>query len=392
MQDWKNISKVSPEKVIEIMMTSPLGLSEEEAIIRRKKDGENIISELKKRNIILVFLSNFIHLMAVLLWIAGTIAIFAGMPQLGIAVYLVNLINGSFSFWQEYRAGKATEALKDLLPSYSLVVRDGITKKILSKNLVRGDIILLEEGDKISADARIIESNDLQVNQSTLTGESNNIRKTKDAINKEDINKSDVPNFVFAGTTVSEGNAKAIVLEIGMKTEFGKIAGLTQFIKEETSPLQKELNRLTKQISIIAIGFGIFFFVAGVLFVKEPIAEAFIFALGMIVAFIPEGLLPTVTLSLAKAVQRMSKRNALVKKLSSVETLGSTTVICTDKTGTLTQNEMTVISFWVDTKEYEVTGVGYSEEGSILYEKKEINVLDNSDLHRLIKGMALCNN
>jgi len=350
MQDWKNISKVSPEKVIEIMMTSPLGLSEEEAIIRRKKDGENIISELKKRNIILVFLSNFIHLMAVLLWIAGTIAIFAGMPQLGIAVYLVNLINGSFSFWQEYRAGKATEALKDLLPSYSLVVRDGITKKILSKNLVRGDIILLEEGDKISADARIIESNDLQVNQSTLTGESNNIRKTKDAINKEDINKSDVPNFVFAGTTVSEGNAKAIVLEIGMKTEFGKIAGLTQFIKEETSPLQKELNRLTKQISIIAIGFGIFFFVAGVLFVKEPIAEAFIFALGMIVAFIPEGLLPTVTLSLAKAVQRMSKRNALVKKLSSVETLGSTTVICTDKTGTLTQNEMTVISFWVDTK------------------------------------------
>ncbi len=151
-----------------------------------------------------------------------------------------------------------------------------------------------------------------------------------------------------------------------MRTEFGKIAGLTQNMKEVQSPLQKELNRLTKQISVIAISFGVFFFVAALLLVKEPMASSFIFALGMIVAFIPEGLLPTVTLSLAMAVQRMSKRNALVKKLSSVEALGSTTVICTDKTGTLTQNEMTVNHLWLADREYEVTGVGYSPKGEIM--------------------------
>lgn len=183
---------------------------------------------------------------------------------------------------------------------------------------------------------------------------------------KDDLTKAETPNLIFAGTNVAEGNGKAVVMEIGMRTEFGKIAGLTQNMKEVQSPLQKELNRLTKQISVIAISFGVFFFAAALLLVKEPMASSFIFALGMVVAFIPEGLLPTVTLSLAMAVQRMSKRNALVKKLSSVETLGSTTVICTDKTGTLTQNEMTVNHLWLADQEYEVTGVGYSPKGEII--------------------------
>jgi magnesium-transporting ATPase (P-type) len=314
------------------------------------------------------------------------------MPQLAVAIWLVNIINGFFSFWQEHRASKATEALKSMLPSYARVIRDGEEQKILVEDLVIGDIILLAEGDKISADARLVESSDLQVNQSTLTGESNPVRKMKDAVLRDDLTRAETPNLIFAGTSVSEGNGKAVVIAIGMGTEFGKIANLTQSMVEVPSPLQKELDRLTKQISIIAIAFGVFFFAAALFFVHESFAFSFIFALGMIVAFIPEGLLPTVTLALAMAVQRMSKRNALVKKLSSVETLGSTTVICTDKTGTLTQNEMTVNHLWLAEKEFEVTGVGYGPEGEILHGSKKVTAKEDDDIRLLLTAAALCSN
>lgn len=386
------IHTLPAEKVYAAFGTRPGGLTQEEAEQKQKEQGKNVIEEKKRKSPLLVFLANFTHLMAILLWVGGTVAFFADMPQLGVAVWLVNIINGVFSFLQENRASKATEALKNMLPSYTRVIRDGEEQKIQSENLVAGDIILLEEGDKISADARLIETSDLQVNQSTLTGESNPVRKTKDAVLREDITKAEIANLVFAGTSVSEGNGKAIITDIGMHTEFGKIASLTQNMKEEKSPLQKEMDRLTKQISIIAITLGIIFFLASIFLVKEPIAPSFIFALGMVVAFIPEGLLPTVTLSLSKAVQRMSKRNALVKKLSSVEALGSTTVICTDKTGTLTQNEMTVNHLWLAAKEYVVSGVGYGPEGDILDENKKVMAKDNEDMKLLLTAAALCSN
>jgi potassium/sodium efflux P-type ATPase len=388
----ENIARLPADQVYAALGSNVRGLNQSQVEERQKKLGKNLIEEKKKKSVILIFLGNFIHLMAILLWIGGAVAFLAGMPQLGVAVWLVNVINGVFSFWQEHRAGKATDALRNMLPSYARVIRDGEEQKILAEDLIIGDIILLEEGDKISADARLIESSDLQVDQSTLTGESNPVRKIKDAVLKDDLTKAETPNLIFAGTNVSEGNGKAVIMEIGMRTEFGKIAGLTQNMKEVQSPLQKELNRLTKQISVIAISFGVFFFVAALLLVKEPMASAFIFALGMIVAFIPEGLLPTVTLSLAMAVQRMSKRNALVKKLSSVETLGSTTVICTDKTGTLTQNEMTVNHLWLADREYEVTGVGYSPKGEIITGGKKVKASDNEDMRLLLTGAALCSN
>jgi potassium/sodium efflux P-type ATPase len=388
----ESIYKFPVTQVLEILKTGPQGLTQAQAEELQKKYGRNVLEEKKKKSVILIFLGNFIHLMAILLWVGGAVALFGGIPQLAVAVWLVNVINGVFSFWQEYRAGKATEALKNMLPSYVRVIRDGEEQKILAEDLVIGDIMLLTEGDKISADARLIEVSDLRVDQSTLTGESNPVRKIKDAVLKEDLTRAEIPNLIFAGTNISEGNAKAVVIETGMRTEFGKIANLTQTMEKEESPLQKELNRLTKQVSVIAISFGVFFFTAAVLFVKEPIAAAFIFALGMIVAFIPEGLLPTVTLSLAMAVQRMSKRHALVKKLSSVETLGSTTVICTDKTGTLTQNEMTVSNLWTPQKEYEVTGVGYSAKGNIVYNGKTVAAEEDADMKLLLTAAALCSN
>lgn len=387
-----DISKLQAEEVYKALGSSASGLTSEQAVEYQKKQGKNLIEEKRKKSVILIFLGNFTHLMAILLWIGGAVAFFAGMPQLAVAIWLVNVINGVFSFMQEHRAGKATEALKNMLPSYARVIRDGEEQKILAEDLVIGDIILLEEGDKISADARLLVCSDLQVNQSTLTGESNPVRKISEPIFRDDLTKAETPNLIFAGTNVSEGNGKAIVTEIGMKTEFGKIANLTQSMEADESPLQKELDRLTKQISVIAISFGIFFFVAAIFFVKEKVAASFIFALGMIVAFIPEGLLPTVTLALAMAVQRMSKRNALVKKLSSVETLGSTSVICTDKTGTLTQNEMTVSHLWLAEKEFQVTGVGYEPKGEVLEDKKKITADKNEDIRLLLSAAALCSN
>lgn len=387
-----NIRRTTADAALALLGTGPGGLSDGEAAERQQSYGKNLIESARKRSPVLAFLSNFTHLMAILLWVAGAIAFVAGLPELGCAVWLVNIINGVFSFWQEHRASQATEALKKMLPAYANVIRGGQEQKVLAEDLVPGDIMLLAEGDRISADARVIASSDLQVNQSTLNGESNPSRKTSDAVPEEGLSPAEIPNLVFAGTSVSEGNGRAVVLRIGMATEFGKIANLTQNMEEVRSPLQRDLDRLTKQVTVFAMCMGLAFFSLSLFVVHEPFAQSFIFALGMVVAFIPEGLLPTVTLSLAMAVQRMSRRNALVKKLDSVEALGSTSVICTDKTGTLTQNEMTVNHLWTASREYEVTGVGYAPEGRIESEGAAYRAVDDPDLELLLEGGLLCGN
>ncbi|WP_085832212.1 cation-translocating P-type ATPase [Clostridium merdae] len=387
----RKIRQLPVAEVFGALETTQQGISSEQAQERLKKYGKNTLQEKKGQPLIFKFLSNFTHLMAVLLWFAGIVAFIAGMPELAIAVWMVNVINGLFSFWQEFRAGKATEALKKLLPDYVRVLRGGEEVRLLAEDLVPGDIMLLSEGDMISADARLVEDNDLRVNQSTLTGESNPVHKGRDQVLRTDISTAESPNLVFAGTTVSSGTGKAIVCTTGMDTEFGRIAGLTQSLKDESSPLQKEMGNLTKKVSAIAVSIGILFFLLAIFLAKSQVVAAFIFALGMMVAFIPEGLLPTVTLSLAMGVQRMAKRNALIKRLSAVETLGCTTVICTDKTGTLTQNEMTVSNIWLDGRNLEVTGVGYNAEGGqILEENGSPADKDNSHLSQLLTGAGLC--
>jgi calcium-translocating P-type ATPase len=385
--------RLQKEELFSALHTAETGLKKDQVSKLQEEFGENKIKEAQGESTIIKFLKNFISLMAILLWVGGAIAFFfTDTPQLGIAIWLVNVVNGLFSFFQENKASKATEALKKMLPFYARVIRDGSEQKILSEELVPGDVILIEEGDRISADARLISTTDLQVNQSALTGESNPVRKNAQIITATDLSQFELKNMAFTGTTVSSGNGKAVVTKIGMDTEFGKIAGLTQTMVEDKSPLQKELDKLTKQVSIIAVSIGMFFLIAAVLFVKQPIPQAFVFSLGMIVAFIPEGLLPTVTLSLAMGVQRMAKEHALVKKLSSVETLGSTTVICSDKTGTLTQNEMTVNHLWLPDKEVEVTGLGYAPTGDLLVNKEKIAVSDTSDTYLLLAAATLCSN
>ncbi len=378
------------------------GLSKEEVLSRQKQFGPNLLQAEKKTPLIVKLLANFTHLMAILLWVGGAVALVARMPELAVAVWLVNVINGIFSFWQEFRAEKASEELRKLLPTYARVLREGKEEKVLAEDLVPGDVVLFSEGEKISADCRLVEQAAFRVDQSTLTGESRPVGKSAEISTLSEISMTEQPNLVFAGTSVAAGTAKGIVYGTGMETEFGKIAHLTQTMKEELSPLQIEMKSITKTVSIIAVLVGIVFFILAILIARIDLFEGFIFGLGMIVAFVPEGLLPTVTLALAMGTQRMAKRQALVKKLSAVETLGCTTVICTDKTGTLTQNEMTVRRLWIPRiKEektgylngsIEVNGIGYNPTGSFAWKDAPDSTVSQTEMQYLLKAILLCNN
>jgi P-type Ca2+ transporter type 2C len=255
--------------------------------------------------------------------------------------------------------------------------------------------MLLSEGDHISADGRLLESAELQVDQSTLTGESRPVRRSAGAVQQNGLTKAELPNLVFAGTSVVAGTGRAVAFATAMNTEFGQIARLTQSVGNELSPLQKEIAVVTKVVTVIAVAVGLLFFGLAVWLARMPLAEGFIFGLGMIVAFVPEGLLPTVTLALALGVQRMARRHALIKRLSAVETLGCTSVICTDKTGTLTQNEMTVREVWAGRRSFKVSGVGYAPEGEVVAwsgERTHSQEIVPESLRACLSAAALCNN
>lgn len=304
-------AKISSEDSLAKIDSSKSGLTDQEAQKRMEKYGKNVIATTQRQSMLKTFLTNFTSMMAILLWIAGFIALLTGTPELGIAIWLVNIINGVFSFWQQYRAQQATSALQKLLPSYVKVVRNGQSNKILASELVPGDIVTLNSGDNIPADGRLLTADSLEVNQSSLTGESTTVNKEIDIQTEEALKRAGKyaeANLVYEGTSVVNGSGVFVVLATGMATEFGQIASLTTSVTDVKSPLQKELDILTRQLSMIAIVIGILFFIAAVFFVGYPWAKAFIFALGMVVAFIPEGLLPTVTLSLAMAGSKNGKK------------------------------------------------------------------------------------
>ncbi len=386
-----DIYKPSPEEVYSELSTSLDGLSENEIQIRLKKYGPNQIEEVKKTPLIFKFLENFYNILALLLWAASILAFISGTPQLGFAIIGVIIINALFSFWQEYQAEKATEALKKILPSTAKVIREGKEREILAADLVPGDLIVLEEGDNISADSRLVEAFQFKVDNSTLTGESRPIRKTPEGMGGEGHSFVEMHNLIFAGTSVTSGSGKAVAFATGRNTEFSKIASLTQTVKEVPSPLQKEINKLARLIAFIAILMGISLFGVNIFVLNLPLTIAFLFAIGLTVANVPEGLLPTVTLALAAAARKMVSQNALIKRLSSVETLGSTTIICTDKTGTLTKNEMTVRKIWIPNELIEVTGAGYKPEGKFLHNGKEISYDEMKELKLLMRTSSFCN-
>ncbi|MHB1464320.1 MAG: cation-translocating P-type ATPase [Thermoleophilia bacterium] len=386
------LCQLTNDELIGELDTHASGLTPAEAAARLSRYGPNEIKEAKKTPMLLRLAANFYHTFALLLWAAGILAFVAGMPELGWAIIAVIVINALFSFWQEYQAEKAVEALKRILPARARVIRSGEVTEVLAQELVPGDVMVLQEGDNISADARLLEESELRVNAATLTGESEPVRKMARPVSGEGLTASEIPNLVLAGTSVAFGTGKAVIFSTGMQTEFGKIAALTQTVKPELSPLQKEVNRVALLIAGVALVMGAALFGVAALFTPLSLGTAAIFAIGMLVANVPEGLLPTVTLSLAMAVKRMVRRHALVKRLSGVETLGSTTIICTDKTGTLTQNEMTVRSLWANGRLIDVGGAGYEPVGSLSEDTHPLEQKVSRRLEPLVEIASLCNN
>ncbi len=338
------IHHLTVEDAIRSLNSRPEGLPAQEAARRLKEFGPNRVERVKKAPLALRFLREFTHFFALILWLAAALAFVAefsdpgkGMAMLGWAILGVILINGIFSFWQEYRAEKALAALENLLPHQVMALRSGTIEQIPAVELVPGDILVLQAGDDIPADCRLVEAFGVRVNNATVTGESLPKARNTEPCKEEDLLLA--RNVLLAGTSLVSGEARAVVFATGMHTEFGKIAHLTQTAREAPSPLQREIARVSRLVAALASLLGAIFFLIGQA-IGLPFWESLIFAIGIIVANVPEGLLPTVTLALAMATQRMARRNALVRHLPAVETLGSATVICTDKTGTLTQNRM----------------------------------------------------
>jgi len=376
------------------------GLSTAEARSRLEHYGRNVLQRVRREPWYLKLVRNLFSFFAILLWIAALLCFIPGvdLPQLGIAILTVILINGLFAFLQEYKSDRALEMLQRLMAQKCRAIRDGTLSEIDASELVPGDLIVLEEGDLVPADARLLEAFEVEVDNSSLTGESTAARRYKSdqpVLISGKFLWIELPNIVFAGTSLLRGRARAVVFGTGMNTEVGKIANLAQEIQSEPSPLQKQLRGTVYAVAALAGSLGLIFLFLGWLVGGLTFLEAFVFFIGLFVANVPEGLLPTVTLSLAMGVQRMAKRHALVKSLPSVETLGCTTVICCDKTGTLTQNLMMATEIAVAGKRVEVGGVGYRPQGEFSQNGRALSldaISQWSTLRRLLDCAFICNN
>jgi potassium/sodium efflux P-type ATPase len=410
------------DEVYRYLNTSAQGLTGSEAQQRLARFGPNELSEPPGRPLVLRLVDQLTHFMALLLWVAGVLAFISHTAALGWAIWAVILINGLFSFWQEYQAERALAALKHMLPVQVQVKREGELITLPARELVLGDVMVLEEGDRISADARLVAGAELMMDVSVLTGESLPVARNPHPVSprrmaairneqtvlshgetplQERVTPMEVPNLLLAGSSVAAGRGVAVVYATGAQTEFGHVAHLTTVVKREPSTLEVQVAQIVRLITAIAVTMGLTVFLLSYWLIGLELQESFIFGIGIIVANVPEGLLPTVTLSLALGVQHMAQRKALVRRLSSVEALSATTVICTDKTGTLTKNEMTVKTLWLpglpgqgddpdQSPVVEVTGVGYDPTtGAVCFPDSEPL---QHQVQLLLAGLALCSN
>ncbi len=340
-----SITSLSSSEVHTALRTRGGGLEESEVCERLRELGPNVLHEASAFSWPASLLRQFLNFFTVLLNVSAVICFVAhvlrpgeGMNVLGFALFGVSALNALFSFVQEYRAERAMEALRKFLPQRATVRRNGREQTALAEELVPGDVLILAEGDRIPADARIVEAHFLLVNNAALTGESRPVALRADPF---DGRLSEAVNVALAGCQVLRGNGEAVVFATGSRTEFGKISVLSGDTSRTISPLQQETNQMVRVLTRIAVAMGAVFFVYGLL-TGRPLIVNLIFMMGIIVANVPEGLLPTFTLSLAMGSLRMARRNVLVKGLNAVEAIGAVHVICTDKTGTLTQNRLSI--------------------------------------------------
>lgn len=368
-----------------------IGLTEEEATRRLEKHGPNALLEKKSESPLKLLLNQFKDFMVLVLLGAVVISGLLGEMLDALTIIAIIIINGVLGFYQEYRAERSLRALKELSAPSAKVIRAGTHQTVPASSLVPGDVVIMESGDRVPADLRFITCNQIAIDESALTGESVVVVKSSAVIAEESPPLGDRKNCGYLGTMITRGTATGIVTMTGMNTEMGKIADLIQQTEEADTPLQHRLEQLGKILIIVSIILTVVVVVAGILH-GQPLYDMFLAGVSLAVAAIPEGLPAIVTIALALGVQRMIKRRAIVRKLPSVETLGCASVICSDKTGTLTQNKMTVTKIWVAGREVEVTGEGYEPVGGLKEAGQWIEVKGDAPLRRLTQIATLCNN
>lgn len=378
--------------------SGPDGLTQKHAAQHLRTHGLNIISTKKHQYRILEFLKEFLDLMVVILILASAIAYALGETTDAIVIFVVVIINALISFIQKYQADKAIEALKQLTSPHARILREGKIIDIDAALVVPGDVLILSAGDRVPADARIMEATQFECDESILTGESAPIQKQSIALKGKFLPKIEHTNSVFLGTVVTHGFAKAVVFATGTKTELGKIANLTLSTKQDSSPLQKELKKIGLFTAILTGVLSILLFAIGYFYQGKAIIDNILFTVSVAVAAVPEGLPATITIALALGVKRLARKKAIVKQLSSVETLGSTTVILSDKTGTITKNEMTIKELFFNNLEAEIKGVGYVPKGSVAIKtasgtgivigSDDPSIVDEQDREKDLKTLA----
>lgn len=375
--------------VIADLNSSLSGLSGSEARKRHHAYGPNQLASKKKITAVVIFFRQFLNPLVYILVAAATVKAVVKGPLDALTIVAVLLFMAVVGFIQEFRAGKAMDALLQLAAPKAKVRRDGKLEVIPAQEIVPGDIIILEAGDKVPADGRLVESVNLKINESSLTGESLPVGKNTVVIDK-DVSLGERKNMVFTGTAVISGRGQAVITATGMGTEIGKIASAVQGIKEEKTSLQQSIDKLGVSLIWIVLGVCGALVLLG-LWKNMPWVDVFMLAVAAAVAAIPEGLPAVVTVVLAVGMQRMARHNAIVRKLIAVETLGSTTVICSDKTGTLTLNQMTVKEIFIDRKSIEVGGQGYAPEGAFLLDGQPFDAKRSSGLEMCLRAGLLCN-
>ncbi|HLS52569.1 MAG TPA: HAD-IC family P-type ATPase, partial [Tissierellaceae bacterium] len=366
------------------------GLAQNEVELRLNKYGLNELKEEKRTTFASKLISQFSDFLVLILIGAAIISMAVGELKDAIVILAIVIVNAFLGIYQEGKAEKALDALKKMASSNAKVIRDGKAVVIPANTLVPGDIVLLDAGDIIPADLRLIESSNLKIEEASLTGESVPIEKRANEVYKEEVSLGDRHNMAYMSTVVTYGRGRGVVVGTGHDSEIGKIATMIQSFEDETTPLQRKLNQLGKVLGITTIVICIIVFGIGLLQGRE-VLEMLMVAISLAVAAIPEGLPAIVTIVLAIGMNRMVKRHAIVKKLLAVETLGCTTVICSDKTGTLTKNEMTVTKIFVDDKVVDITGTGYEPRGKFKIDEKEISVNSLVNLKTLLSIGILTN-
>ncbi|MGG6310067.1 calcium-translocating P-type ATPase, SERCA-type [Paenibacillus macerans] len=390
--EQKNWHQWSSEALLERFgVTREQGLTDEEAERRREESGWNELQEGERISPILLFLNQFKDFMMLVLMGATLISGFLGEYLDAVTIIAIVILNGVLGFIQEFRAERSLRALKQLSAPHANVLRQGAVKHVPARDLVPGDIVVLESGDRIPADIRWLSTNSLDVEESALTGESHPVGKHAGVLNEGVVPLGDQKNIGFMGTMITRGTGRGIVIRTGMDTEMGKIADLIQNTEVQETPLQRRLEQLGKILIYMALGLTVVVVLLGIL-QGQPASSMFFAGVSLAVAAIPEGLPAIVTIALALGVQRMIKRKAIVRKLPSVETLGCASVICSDKTGTLTQNKMTVTRLWLEGRALQVTGEGYEPVGNIMDQQGPVDLRKDQSLRRLLQISALCSN